>query len=71
MAKSSIRAPFTPVKASPKSGNVLRTIPIAGKLTLGRDMAGRAYTLEVIVPDATARSSSAGSGSTSKSGRRF
>jgi hypothetical protein len=43
------QGPFTPVKASPKSGNVLRTIPIAGKLTLGRDMPAGPYTLEVIV----------------------
>lgn len=43
------QGPFTPVKASPKSGDALRTIPIAGKLTLGRDMPAGPYTLEVIV----------------------
>jgi VWFA-related protein len=43
------QGPFTPVKASPKSGDALRTIPIAGRLTLGRDMPAGPYTLEVIV----------------------
>ncbi len=43
------QSPFTPVTASPKSGAKIRTIPIAGKLTLDRDMPAGPYTLEVIV----------------------
>jgi VWFA-related protein len=43
------QSPFTPVTATPRAGDKVRTIPIAGTLTLGRDMPAGPYTLEVIV----------------------
>jgi hypothetical protein len=33
----------------PRQGHKIRTIPIAGKLALGADLADGPYTLEVIV----------------------
>jgi len=43
------QSPFGPVTASPKIGGKIRAIPIAGTLSLGRDMPAGSYTLQVVV----------------------
>jgi hypothetical protein len=43
------QSPFTPVTASPKIDGKMRVIPIAGTLSLGRDMPAGSYTLQVTV----------------------
>ena len=43
------QSPFAPVATVPRQGHKIRTIPIAGKLALGADLADGPYTLEVIV----------------------
>jgi VWFA-related protein len=40
---------FIPVTASPKTGGKIRAIPIAGTLSLGRDMPAGSYTIQVVV----------------------
>jgi hypothetical protein len=42
-------SPFSPVTAPQRDGKKLRSIPVAGKLALGKDMPAGPYTLEVIV----------------------